>query len=61
MKAFGYNMARKHVKVEPARWYYWCDKLGLIVWQDMPHGSGDRTEDRQIAQGPCHRGESVNV
>lgn len=32
----GFNVARKHVKVEPARWYYWCDKLGLMVWQDMP-------------------------
>jgi hypothetical protein len=31
-------MARKHVKVEPARWYYWADKLGLMVWQDMPSG-----------------------
>jgi hypothetical protein len=31
-------MARKHVKTEPARWYYWCDKLGLMVWQDMPSG-----------------------
>ncbi len=35
-KAFGYNMIRKHIKVEPARWYYWCDVLGLLVWQDMP-------------------------
>ncbi len=34
----GYNMARKHIKVEPERWYYWCDKLGLMVWQDMPSG-----------------------
>lgn len=37
-KDFGYNMVRKHVKVEPARWYTHCDKLGLIVWQDMPNG-----------------------
>ena len=35
-KAFGFNMIRKHIKVEPARWYYWCDKLGILVWQDMP-------------------------
>ncbi len=35
-RAMGYNMARKHVKVEPARWYYWADRLGLMVWQDMP-------------------------
>ncbi len=34
--AMGFNMTRKHIKVEPARWYYWCDKLGLMVWQDMP-------------------------
>ena len=39
-KDFGFNMIRKHIKVEPARWYTHCDKLGIIVWQDMP--SGDR-------------------
>jgi len=37
-RKLGMNMARKHVKIEPARWYYWCDKLGLMVWQDMPSG-----------------------
>ena len=37
-KDFGYNMIRKHVKVELARWYYHCDRLGVIVWQDMPSG-----------------------
>jgi beta-galactosidase/beta-glucuronidase len=36
LKKLGFNMCRKHVKVEPARWYYWCDKLGFMVWQDMP-------------------------
>lgn len=37
-KKLGFNMLRKHVKVEPARFYYWCDKLGVLVWQDMPSG-----------------------
>ncbi|HEY3966219.1 MAG TPA: glycoside hydrolase family 2 TIM barrel-domain containing protein [Planctomycetaceae bacterium] len=45
-KKYGFNMARKHVKVEPARWYYWCDKLGLLVWQDMPSSA-----DGHIAPG----------
>jgi Beta-galactosidase/beta-glucuronidase len=36
-KEFGMNMSRKHIKVEPARWYYHCDKLGILVWQDMPN------------------------
>jgi hypothetical protein len=36
IKRLGFNMSRKHVKIEPERWYYWCDKLGLLVWQDMP-------------------------
>jgi beta-galactosidase/beta-glucuronidase len=37
-KELGFNTIRKHVKVEPARWYYHCDRLGMIVWQDMPSG-----------------------
>jgi beta-galactosidase/beta-glucuronidase len=37
-KDFGFNMIRKHVKVEPARWYYHCDREGILVWQDMPNG-----------------------
>ncbi len=36
MKRLGFNMVRKHIKVEPQRWYYWADRLGLMVWQDMP-------------------------
>jgi hypothetical protein len=42
MRQLGLNLARKHVKVEPQRWYYWCDKLGLLVWQDMPSGDLSR-------------------
>jgi beta-galactosidase/beta-glucuronidase len=42
---FGFNMIRKHVKVEPARWYYHADRLGILVWQDMP--SGDRSPQWQ--------------
>ncbi|MDR3309478.1 MAG: beta-galactosidase [Tannerella sp.] len=37
-KEWGFNMIRKHVKVEPARWYYHCDREGMLVWQDMPSG-----------------------
>lgn len=36
-KEFGFNMIRKHVKVEPARWYWHCDHIGMLVWQDMPN------------------------
>ncbi|HUI32990.1 MAG TPA: glycoside hydrolase family 2 TIM barrel-domain containing protein, partial [Dysgonamonadaceae bacterium] len=45
-KDLGFNMIRKHVKVEPARWYMHCDQLGMIVWQDMPNG--DRGPEWQM-------------
>ncbi len=47
MKSLGFNMVRKHIKVEPARWYYYADKLGLPVWQDMPSGWNDSKEAQQ--------------
>ncbi|MDY3250327.1 MAG: glycoside hydrolase family 2 TIM barrel-domain containing protein [Candidatus Choladocola sp.] len=40
MKALGFNMLRKHIKTEPMRWYYHCDRLGMVVWQDMVNGGG---------------------
>lgn len=40
-KELGFNMLRKHLKIEPLRWYYHCDRLGMIVWQDMVNGGSD--------------------
>ncbi|MFD1485644.1 glycoside hydrolase family 2 protein [Lacticaseibacillus baoqingensis] len=40
IKALGFNMLRKHIKIEPLRWYYHCDRLGLLVWQDLVSGGG---------------------
>lgn len=63
-KDFGYNMIRKHIKVEPARWYTHCDRMGIIVWQDMPSGDRgpewqnhryfDGTEWRRSAESEAH-------
>lgn len=51
-KKFGFNMIRKHVKVEPDRWYYWCDVLGMLVWQDMPSGDlGNQWDDQHFMGG----------
>jgi beta-galactosidase/beta-glucuronidase len=46
-KSMGFNMIRKHVKVEPSRWYYYCDLVGMLVWQDMPSGDlGNQWDSR---------------
>lgn len=51
-KDWGFNMIRKHVKVEPARWYYHCDKEGILVWQDMPSGDmGNKWEPHKYNGG----------
>ena len=51
-KAMGFDMIRKHVKVEPARWYNYCDRLGMLVWQDMPSGDlGNHWEPRPGVYG----------
>lgn len=44
MKSLGFNTLRKHIKVENRRFYYHCDKLGMLVWQDMPNGGGNYSE-----------------
>lgn len=56
MRSMGFNVARKHVKVEPARWYYHCDQLGLMVWQDLPSAMragvpGHRVNGNQVIDG----------
>ena len=53
-KKLGFNMLRKHVKVEPKRWYYWCDKMGVLVWQDMPSGDNEGEEAREQFQQELH-------
>lgn len=50
-KEMGFNMIRKHIKVEPARWYYWCDVLGMMVWQDMP-SIGDYARNQLASRDP---------
>ena len=60
IKALGMNMVRKHIKVEPDLWYEWCDRNGLIVWQDMPNGNsggslGTKAELQHIFYDECER------
>ncbi len=51
MKRFGFNMVRKHAKIEPDRWYYHCDRLGLLVWQDIVNG-GESYDDWYVTTKP---------
>jgi hypothetical protein len=51
-KKIGLNLIRKHVKTEPARWYYHCDKLGMLVWQDMPNGNLQPGEPNSLRVEP---------
>ena len=63
MKELGFNMLRKHAKIEPDRWYYHCDRLGMLVWQDMVNG-GTRYRGKlkaalsNLVQGPVTVGRS---
>ncbi|HWO59045.1 MAG TPA: AbfB domain-containing protein, partial [Umezawaea sp.] len=54
-KALGFNMVRKHIKVEPARWFYHADRLGLMVWQDMP--ALDSIDDTPVASHANYESE----
>lgn len=72
-KEMGFNMIRKHIKVEPALWYYECDRQGLLVWQDMPSGDlgnkwemrvgdfGGTDKDRSPASEASYRAEWKNI
>jgi beta-galactosidase/beta-glucuronidase len=54
-KGLGFNLVRKHVKVEPGRWYYWADRLGMLVWQDMPSGNNATEEGRRQFEAELNR------
>jgi len=55
LRQAGFNMLRKHIKVEPARYYYHCDKLGMLVWQDMPSGFNQALRNRPSDEGEPFR------
>jgi beta-galactosidase/beta-glucuronidase len=55
LRQAGFNMLRKHIKVEPARYYYHCDKLGMMIWQDMPSGFNQALRNYRPDQGEPER------
>lgn len=55
LRRAGFNMLRKHIKVEPARYYYHCDKLGMLVWQDMPSGFNQGLRNQRPDEGEPFR------
>jgi beta-galactosidase/beta-glucuronidase len=54
-KSMGFNLIRKHLKVESERWYYWCDRVGIMVWQDMPSGANRTNESQKIFRHELQR------
>jgi len=66
MKALGFNMLRKHAKIEPDRWYYHCDRLGMLVWQDMVNGGERRRrvlreQVQNLTPEPLRRSRDENL
>ncbi|RFA17907.1 LamG-like jellyroll fold domain-containing protein [Subtercola boreus] len=60
-KDLGFNTIRKHIKIEPARWYYWADKLGLMVWQDSPALPTGRNGSLSTADKANFRSETATM
>jgi len=58
MKGLGFNMLRKHIKIEPLRWYYHCDRLGMLVWQDIVNGGGKY--DTLTVTAPLFTGANID-
>lgn len=58
MKDLGFNMIRKHIKIEPQRWYYHCDRIGMLVWQDMVNGGRDYKSWSCNVYGDGHGGNA---